>query len=461
MFYSCREISEKWSTWPQWLAAFEVVHLGLSNGLAGGWTSPFLAKLTGPDSELAVTNEEASWIASLVPVGRVLGAMCGSINVYYFGSKFSVLCTGLPLALSWIFLIIANSVNWIYAARLLQGISVGMFFGTVPLYVGEVSHPKIRGAMISVLISALAIGFIVGNLMGSLMSMWLFSVVSAIPTVGFLLFFALLPATPHYLVSQERYDEAAESILWYQRDADVKKELESLRRFVTSMKSLTFCETLREFSVPQNRKALVMVAMVFILLQIGGTYTLGYYMEIILRRAGVKTLLDPGMAVVVIGIVGISGGFFAMYANDKYGRKMVLGGSCFGLTISLGLLGAQYVFIDHNLATPSLECLPIVAMMAVEFFVNLGIGPVPSTMVSEIFSPRTKSIASCVANMSSGLFAFVNTKTYQAMIDTMPDQYVIWFYGIVMGLLGVYTVIVLPETKGKSLQEIQDMLSLK
>lgn len=435
--------------------------LGLVNGLAGGWTSPFLAKLTSPDSELLLTAEEASWIASLIPVGRIFGAVFGSLNVYYFGSKFSVLCTGVPLAFSWILLIVANSVHWIYAARLLQGMSMGMFFGTFPLFTGEVSNPKIRGAMISVLISSSAIGLIVGNLMGSFMSMWVFSVVSMVPTLGFLIFFALLPATPHYLVAQERYDEAAESIVWYQRDADVKKELESLRDFVTSTKSSTLKETLRQFRIPQNRKALIMVAMVFILLQVGGTYTLGYYMEIILRRAGVKTVVDPGMAVVIIGIIGITGGFVAMYANDKYGRKIVLGGSCFGLFISLGILGLQYVLLEQGFAEPSFEWLPIIAMMAVEFFINLGIGPIPSTIVSEIFSPQTKSIASCVANMSSGLFAFINTKTYQAMIDTMPDEYVMWFYGIVFGILGIYTLLVLPETKGKSLREIQDMLSAK
>lgn len=435
--------------------------LAFALGLVGGWTSPFLAKLTSPDSELPVTAVEASWIASLIQLGRVVGAVIGSVGVTYLGSKFSVLSIGVPVVVSWTLLALADTVGWIYAARSLQGISTGMFFSTFPMYVGEISSPKIRGALISLLMNAAAIGGLIGNLIGSLTSMSTFSIVSLVPSVAFLVSFALLPASPHYLTSRGRHDEAAEAIAWYQRDADVTAELESLKRFVDSQREATFGDTMRELSLPRNRRAFVLVMIVFMLLQVGGTYSMGYYMEIILRRAGVNTILDPGMAVVGIGIFGITGGFLAMYTNDKFGRKAVLSGSAAGLTITLVILGVHYLLIQEGWGTPGLEWLPVIDLAVFNFFICMGIATVPSTIVSELFPPRIKSIAACAANMTSGLFAFVSTKTYQQMVDVMPDQYVFWFYAAMMAVLGIYTVISLPETKGKSLQEIQDMLARK
>ena len=438
-----------------------VALLGFTLGLCNGWTSPFIPKLTSADSELPITEAEASWIASLLQLGRVCGAVIGSIETTYLGSKFSALSSAIPIVVSWIFLIIADSVGWIYAARSLQGIATGMFFSTFPLYAGEISNPSIRGAVIGLVMNSGAIGSIIGNLIGTLTANWLFSCISLVPTVAYVFLFALLPSSPYYLVSRDRLDEAAKAIVWYRRDADVDTELESIKQFVAAERSATFRDRLRELNVPRNRKALLMVNAVFMLLQVGGTYTIAYYMETILRRAGVATVMDPGMAVVVIGVIGVMGGFFAMYANDKFGRKAVLGGSAFGLSLSFLVLGIQFVLVDNGYASPGLEWLAIIDIATLEFLMCLGIGPVPSTLISELFPPRVKSFAACTANMTSGLFAFISTKTYQPMTEVMPDQYVLWCYGVMMCVLAIFTIITLPETKGKSLQEIQDMLERK
>lgn len=107
--------------------------LSISIGLAIGWTSPYLAQLTGDvHAPFRVTHEEGSWIASLLPFGRILGAVLGSIGLECFGNKMSVLLTGLPMILSWICIICATSPIWLYVARIFSGNSIGYSCSHLP-----------------------------------------------------------------------------------------------------------------------------------------------------------------------------------------------------------------------------------------------------------------------------------------------------------------------------------------
>ena len=90
-------------------------------GLANGWTSPYLAQLTDENALFHVTDEEASWIASLLPLGRLLGAVFGPLILECIGSKMSILSTGLPMVVSWICIIFATSSTWLYISRILSG----------------------------------------------------------------------------------------------------------------------------------------------------------------------------------------------------------------------------------------------------------------------------------------------------------------------------------------------------
>lgn len=99
------------------LVALSTINIGLANG----WTSPYLAQLTDENALFRVTDEEASWIASLLPLGRLLGAIIGPLILEYVGSKMSILSTGLPMIVSWICIIFATSPTWLYVSRILSG----------------------------------------------------------------------------------------------------------------------------------------------------------------------------------------------------------------------------------------------------------------------------------------------------------------------------------------------------
>lgn len=113
-----------------------------------GWSSPYIASLTSDGARFAVTMTEASWVISLMNLGRLIGAITGSLAVNYLGSKKTIFVTSIPLFLCWLFTILADRVEWLYAARFLGGISLGQVYSSFSLYLGEIADAKIRGALI-------------------------------------------------------------------------------------------------------------------------------------------------------------------------------------------------------------------------------------------------------------------------------------------------------------------------
>lgn len=111
------------------------------------WSSPYIAYLTSPESKIPITMDMASWIVSLINLGRLIGAVSGAVAMSYFGAKRTILFITLPLATCWIFIIVADHVAWLYAARFLGGIGMGKAF-SFPFYIGEIADPSIRGALV-------------------------------------------------------------------------------------------------------------------------------------------------------------------------------------------------------------------------------------------------------------------------------------------------------------------------
>ncbi|XP_015111734.1 facilitated trehalose transporter Tret1 [Diachasma alloeum] len=446
-------------SWPQWIAAFEIFLMSFVVGLERGWTSPALAILLSSTSPMSTTESEGSWIASLLNIGRGAGAIIGAIDVELVGSKTSALHIGIVQTVSFISLGLADSAVWIQVSRLIGGLATGMFFISFPLYIGEISNPIIRGALVGVIANGMSIGYVVGNLTGAYMSIPMFAAFALAVTVLFLITFYWLPKSPHYLVLTDQVEEASAAIRWYQRNADVPNELTSLQMFIKDKRSMTYKNLWNEFMRPHNRIALIKVNTLYVLMQLSGLYTVGFYMEIILTKGEIR-VIAPAMAVIVISSIGLVGGWIALFTIDKYGRKLVLSAAAVGLGTGLVGIAIHYQLLEVGFDPASLQWLIIASIILLEMSINLGIIPIPSTILSEIFSPNIKSYCSCISNITSGFVAFLVTQTYQMLIDWI-DYYTYYLYALMMFLLALFMMTMMPETKGKSLQEIQNMLLKK
>lgn len=424
-------------------------------GCIGTWSSPYLAKLTSPNSTLPLNLDEASWVASVMNLGRMVGAVAGGAAVYIFGSKSSLLITCLPIASCWILTGLAQSVVWLYIARLLAGVGMGMAFSCFPLYIGEIADPSIRGCLISIAMSGATAGNLLTSIVGAYCSLQTSSLIFLVLCIPVIIMFAWLPESPHHLARFDNSDKVKSSIAWYDRGCDLNMTYASLTKYVEMSNSQTFLEKLREFKRVELRRALYIVMILFMYSQMCGLNTIVFYMEMILQEAR-SSIIPPATTVIILSAVTMFASVISMSLIDRFGRSALLIVSSLGIALGLTILEIHFTLLDDGYDSTKLEVLPIASLVIFQLAAFTGILTVPSTVLSEIFPPAIKCVAACAASIAGALFAFICSKTYQPLVDILGQKYVYWIYVAIILSAVPFAVLCMPETKGKSLQQIQD-----
>lgn len=336
---------------------------------------------------------------------------------------------------------------------------MGMIISSYPLYIGEISAPSIRGALTCTIINGFPIGTLFGNVMGPNMSMMYFGIISLILTLCFMGIFPFFPQTPYYYVQRNDTKRTEKSIQWYYQKSDVRSEIEAIEYFVKEKRAMNMRERLKQLKEPKNRRAFLMLTMLNIFTQFCGVSTIVFYMEIIVTKGRV-TMIKPSTLVIIINTIGIIIGWIGTFVIDHSGRRMVAAISSFGVMVGMALLGLHFFLLDYGYDPSGLEWLMVLALLMI-MLLNFGVTQMPTTLMSEIFSSDLKSVGGFVGSIMSATFAFIASKTYQPLIDLISAKYVYWIYAVIFLISLVYSLTVLPETKGKTLEEIQEMMATK
>ncbi|XP_011305786.1 facilitated trehalose transporter Tret1 isoform X2 [Fopius arisanus] len=409
------------SLWPQWLSTLAVTVSLLQIGCICTWSSPYIPKLTSKNSTLPMTLNEASWIASIMNVGRTLGAVFGGGSVYIFGSKTSLLITCLPTAACWILTALAQSIVWLFLGRVLAGIGMGMAFSCFPLYIGEIADPRIRGSLISAAMIGIPTGSLLTSIIGAHLDLETSSIIFLVLSLIAIVMFLCLPESPHHLMRGD-VQRVKAAIAWYDRGCDVDRVYSSLKTYVETSNSQGFLEKTREFKRVELRKALYIVLMLFMYMQMSGLTTIVFYMEMILRDAK-STIIDPSMTVIMVSAVTVIAIGISTYLIELLGRRGLLIVSSVGTAIGLAVLEIHFTFLDNGHDPIKLQALPIASLVIFQLSAFTGMMTVPSTVLSEIFPPAIKCVAACAASVVGALFAFITTKTFQPLVDVIGQKW--------------------------------------
>lgn len=366
------------------------------------------------------------------------------------GRKAVLMYASGPFLLSWLMIAYAPSITWIYIGRLLAGFSTGMCSVAVPAYVIEVASINVRG----LLGSCFQISFSVGVLIAMTFVMffrwsWL-AILGAFFVTYAVVFTYFIPESPSWLLAQGRNSEALES--WrFLRGENVDPLSEHMKmESELPRKSVSF----HEFRKPELYKPIALSIGLVFFQQFSGISALMSYTVEIFERA--ESSVDPSIAAAIVAGVQVIATVIAGVLVDKVGRTLLYIISGIFVTVGLVILGIYGIVSEkYVLDGPVYNSIPLIGFIIFVASFSLGYGPIPYLMTPEFVPFHSRSAVLSIAGVFSSLFLFIVTKTFDDLRFFVSDYGVYWVYGF-FSLLGcLFCWLCFPETKHKSMIQIQ------
>uniref|UniRef100_A0A670YDJ5 Solute carrier family 2, facilitated glucose transporter member 8 n=1 Tax=Pseudonaja textilis TaxID=8673 RepID=A0A670YDJ5_PSETE len=447
-----------------YLATFAAVLGPLSFGFVLGYSSPAIPSLKrSHNPELRLDDTQASWFGSVVTLGAAAGGTLGGYVVDKIGRKLSLMLCAVPYVFGFLIIVSAQNIWMLYLGRLLCGLASGVTSLVVPIYISETSHSKIRGVLGSCVQLMVVTGILGAYLAGMALEWRWLAVLSSIPPCFLLGLMAFVPETPRFLLRQNRQSEAV-AALQFLRGPLVDHEWEC-REIEANVNEQEM--SIAEFKNPSIYKPfLIGVAMMFFQ-QASGINALMFYAETIFEDANFK---DSSAATVIVGSIQVIFTATAALIIDKTGRKILLVISGMIMAASATVFGVYFRITVPSpsnsshlqvLNTPPVEeghPLAWLAVLSMSFFIMgfaLGWGPIPWLVMSEIFPLRARGIASGACVLTNWLMAFLVTKEFHDLTVLLTPYGTFWLFSSTCLLNVIFTIVCVPETKGKSLEEIE------
>merc|ERR1711872_761287 len=183
-----------------------------------------------------------------------------------------------------------------------------------------------------------------------------------------------------------------------------------------------------------------------------------FYCVSIFEQAG--SSMNSTVENIIVGGVQIFATILAALLMDKAGRRLLLNLSSSIMVISIGALGAFFYIaddLDNEHLAKKIEFVPVFSLSLFVFAFSIGFGPIPWLMMSELFSPEVKSLTSSISTSFNWTLAFLVTKFFSTMVKGLTEAGAFWFFGSFTIVTFFFCMFFVPETKGKTLDEIQQL----
>lgn len=426
-----------------------------------GWTSPALPHLTNPEHDGSITKSQGSWVASLYTIGAIIGSLISPLCVDRLGRKYSLLVFALPQLAGWGLIIVAKNVKILYAARLIAGIAHGGIYNVTVIYLAEIADKNIRGALGTFLKMSTNIGTLFVTTIGAYMPYWKLNVISLAVPVLFMIIFSFMPETPYFYLIKGRISDAEKSLMTLRRlkkRESVREDIETMNDAVMEGKRTKKNLFKELFRTRGNRRALLILLGLKATQQFSGHMAVVAYTQEIFSHSGSD--LPPEQAVVILGVFQLVAGFIAAGLVDRLGRRILMLVSGLSSAVALIAVGV-FFYLKYYLHADvsSITWLPIVALIAYDVMEVFGIGTLPYVLLGELFPTNIKGTAVASGILVGSAFATLVALGFQAMNTMLGIHWTFWIFAICCTLGTLFVYFITPETKGKTLEEIQLVLN--
>ncbi|XP_018579897.1 facilitated trehalose transporter Tret1 isoform X2 [Anoplophora glabripennis] len=444
-------------TFPQFVAAISGTLFAISDGMTYAWTAPYVPYLLSEKSHIKTTHKEGDWLETTLLIGSFCGIPITIYLVHFVGRKKALLIASSVVLLSWLTMALGNRIEYIFAARFFLGICCNMAIVAAPMYTAEIAEQKIRGLLSGIIYINMHIGCLAVYCVGPYLPFYAAPVIGATVVVLELLIFSTVPESPHFLLYKNKVDEARIALEYLRPNGDVDKELKEICDYIERQKS-DKGRIQDLFLIKSSRKATFILAVLNTGQHLCAYTVMLMNLHLILEAAG-TIYMDSAVAAILFAAIMLLATIFGSFQSDMFGRRALLIFS--SLLTCLCLLALAIYFnlkaLGYNVLPVS--WVPIVSSMIYAGVFKAGMGIVPIMITGEMFPVKLKSIGVTVADAMYVIGGIVALQIYQILSQKYGLHVPFYFFAAWAFFVLTFTIFYIPETKGKTLDEIQQILN--
>ncbi|GFN31502.1 sugar porter family MFS transporter [Paenibacillus xylaniclasticus] len=427
-------------------------------GLLFGFDTAVVSGAVGFMEERFQLNEvQVGWAVSCLIIGCIIGAGASGILSDRFGRKKVLIVAALLFTIGSIGSALPDTFSWYIVWRMIGGLGIGITSTLCPLYNAEISPAQFRGRLVAFNQLATVTGIFLTYFVNSgfasygddawdVSTAWRWMLgIGAVPGLAFMILLFIVPESPRWLIKQGRAPEALDILVKVHGEAGARQEVLDIKQSFQDEKR----SSLRHLFQPGLRTALIVGVVIAILQQITGINAVLYYAPEILKETGAGTNAAL-LQTILVGAINVIFTILAIWLIDKIGRKVLLLVGSSIMTVCLILIG--YAF---HTDTTGAAVLILLLVYVAAFAISLG--PVVWVLLAEIFPNHIRGRATAIASMALWAADYVVSQSFPPMLESAGAASTFWIFAV-MGLITViFTWRVIPETKGKSLEQIENM----
>ncbi|XP_046672438.1 facilitated trehalose transporter Tret1-like isoform X1 [Homalodisca vitripennis] len=428
----------------------------VTSGIIQGFPSALMPPLLGSGPGLHTSVHHSSWIVGVTYLSASVMCLPGGYLTDWIGRRWGLLLLNLSFAVGWLLIaLFPLSLTALYIGRGISGMGLGLATSVGATYTAEIASDSLRSVLVMFTPVMLSFGLILVYLWAFLyqnswteLSYFAFGL-SMIPvSLGM-----LLPESPLWLLNRGRAEEALQALQRLRGTStpeQIRKELDNFSSIVKDKKqTVSWFSTLNHLKQPQAFKPLLIMNVYYFLIHCSGVSIVVVFAVDFARDAGIRAVAYH--VALAISLTRIFATFLTIWACNTYGRRKPAIVSGVIMSVSLAILSLS--ISKFLILTPWLVSILLVVYMLSS---SLGFSTLPMSMMGELFPTDVRGLASGLTASMIFLGSFSSVKLYPIMVVTFGSFPVFMFFTI-SGLFGtIFIYLFLPETNGKTLEEIKE-----